>query len=146
MRVKEWLQTAHACELIANAKWSSVGDTMHCIDYLLWNQFFLFPSFACLVVISLSLSCAWNVLNVFFFYMKHFAWKTFVSISSYDVSVQYNYDIQTTCVITNQTMAEKRNKSFQGKLRCHLSVCTLKVVLGELVLARARHELDNCRT
>jgi len=23
-------------------------------------------------------------------------------------------------------MAEKRNKSFKGKLRCHLSVCTAK--------------------
>jgi len=29
-------------------------------------------------------------------------------------------------------MAEKRN-IFQGKLRCHLSVCAIKAVLGELV-------------
>jgi len=44
-------------------------------------------------------------------------------------------------------MADGKEKKqiLQGKLLCHLSVCTVKAVLGELVLARTRHELDNCQ-
>lgn len=92
------------------------------------------------------LSFAWN------FLLSVFAWnflhgKIFMFFFLPHKSFQYIYDTQSSCMLTNQTLdGRERNKSFQGKLSCYFSVHTVKAVLGELVWARTRHELDKRRT
>jgi len=70
-----------------------------------------------------------------FFCIKSSAWKTFYALFfACNKYLIYNCDIKLSCVLTIID-GRGRSKSFQGKLRRHFSVDTVKAVLGELALA-----------